>query len=135
MIDPDSPAIVSPAISLTAGRSAALMQENRRSLNIAFAIVSAAIFAGAGKLSDFWVMVTISAKIVATVEVSVVAIASVIYLTSSHQEVGSTAMIDPHPSLVVSPSRALYARRLATLILKRDAAVRVCRTVMPMSIV
>lgn len=123
MIDPDSATVVAPAVSLSAGRSAALTHENCGSLNIALAVVTMAVLRRARELHSLFaptiavaVPVTIMVAVVVSVVVAValvvvtIPVPGVIHLTSVHDEVGAAAVIDPYTSLVESPTRALHAR-------------------------
>src|SRR5438105_15942095 len=105
MIDPHASTIVSPAVTLTARRSAALAGERRFALNVALAVMPSAIVRGAGELQCLVAALPIAAIAVSVMTAFRVAIAIMFAVGGFgfHDEVCATAPVHPNPIWVESP--------------------------------
>ena len=122
MVDPYAVPIIAPAISFTTRRTAALAQKSRDALNIALAVVSAAVFRGASELHGFGgttvaipvTIVVISIEIaivvgVVAMEAVTIVVAGTVHLTRVHDEIRAATVIDPDALLIESPAGSLNA--------------------------
>jgi hypothetical protein len=120
VIYPDTVRIVSPAITLLAGCSAALIGHLHAAPRIDTAGVPSTVVGRTGNG-------------LATPVPSIVPVAAVV--PTVHHEVGAAAMVYPDASLIVAPAIALLASRSAALIGHLHAASRIHRAGVPSTIV
>jgi hypothetical protein len=150
VIHPDTAAVVAPAITLAAWRTAALSLQHSLALYVALAIVAPTIFRGAGELHCFLmpavavivaIAVTIASSVMITVSVPIAVMVTIAKtvpavgnLGGVHKKVRAASTINPDALLVESPRCALNAGRLASLPLHGDAGAGIGRAVVPAAI-
>jgi len=122
-IDPYTTTVVSPRLSLDAGRAASLVRHLHATGCIGIAVVASAIVGRAGKCT---------AAIIAPTLASAVAPTSA---SASEQKIRATTTIDPDTTAIGSPRLSLNAGRAATLVRHLHTPACIYIAMMPTTII
>ena len=139
MIHPDATPVVAPAITLTAGRVAAPLQQLHTTSGVSLAIVPVHVVGVAGDNLVLPPAMVVAIPVVVSVVVSVMVSITVpvpAAPASFDREIGPAAMIDPDAPAIRAPTVAFAAGRLAALLHQANPApAPISIAVMPVAII